>query len=255
MTPALCATIETQLPSDKRLPTHLQRSLEMGQAANHALTPAQLAMRATAEVASLGTSNCHVLISCSKSKGSHPDLARNIYDSPMFGKSMMVAEGWGAPFSILSAKYGLLDPNKVIEPYDLTLKGQSKQFKAEWAARVDDQLRKSIDPNKRLIVLAGDDYYAPLIDASAAQPLNFSAPMRGLSLGNRLVFLNQCIRIYKRRNAIAQSYGLFGQLVEVLGLHVLRDLLAKDLPKQGVYFFFDDNELTEFSASIPRLVR
>jgi hypothetical protein len=148
-----------------------------------------------------------------------------------------------------------LDPDQTIEPYDLTLKGASKQFKSEWAHGVDEQIRNSIDRTKHLVVLAGDDYYAPLTEAGVKDPLSFLAPMRGLSLGNRLVFLNQCIRIRKRRGAIARSYGMFAQLVDRMGLHKLRDILAEELPKQGVYFFFDDNEPTIFSTSIPRLVR
>ena len=79
--------------------------------------------------------------------------------------------------------------------------------------------------------------------------------MRGLSLGNRLVFLNQSIRIQKRRTAIARSYGMFAHLAKSMGLHSLRDILAEELPKQGVYFFFDDDEKTKFSSVIPRLVR
>jgi hypothetical protein len=219
------------------------------------LDPIQLARRAAAHVEALDPTNCHALISCSKSKGGHSDLARNMYVSPLYRKSVMVAEGWGLSFSILSAKYGLLDPEEIIEPYDLTLKGASKQFKSEWARRVDGQIRSSIDPKKKLIVLAGDDYYVPLIEEGAGRPLNFFAPMRGLSLGNRLVFLNQCIRIRRRRRAIARSYEMFSQLAGRMGLHKLRDILAEDLPKQGVYFFFDDSEPTTFSTSIPRLVR
>lgn len=219
------------------------------------LDPVQLAMRATAHVEALNPANCHALISCSKSKGGHSDLARNMYVSPLYRKSVMVAEGWRLPFSILSAKYGLLDPDETIEPYDLTLKGASKQFKLEWARRVDAQLRSSIEPKKHLIVLAGDDYYGPLVEAGTDHPLDFFAPMRGLSLGNRLVFLNQCIRIRQRRKAIARSYEMFAQLAERMGLHKLSDILAEELPKQGVYFFFDDREPTTFSTSIPRLVR
>jgi hypothetical protein len=135
-------------------------------------------MRATAEIEALGPSNCHALISCSKSKGGHRDLARNMYVSPLYRKSMMVAEGWGVSFSILSAKHGLLNPNETIEPYDLTLKGASKQFKSDWAKRVDEQIRASIDQRKRLIMLAGDDYYAPLVEAGAGSPLNFFAPIQ-----------------------------------------------------------------------------
>ena len=217
--------------------------------------PIQLAMRAAAHVEALNPTNCHALISCSKSKGGHSDFARNMYVSPLYRKSVMVAEGWGLSFSILSAKYGLIDPEEIIEPYDLTLKGAPKQFKSEWARKVDAQIRSSIDPNKQLIVLAGDDYYVPLIEAGAGRPLNFFAPMRGLSLGNRLVFLNQCMRIRQRRRAIARSYQMFSQLADRMGFHKLRELLAEELPRQGVYFFFDDNEPTTFSTSIPRLVR
>lgn len=216
---------------------------------------AQLALRATSEVQALGPSNCHALISCSKSKGGHRDLARNMYVSSLYRKSVMAAQAWGLSFSILSAKYGLLDPDQVIEPYELTLKGASKEFKSEWACKVDAQIRVSIDTKKHLIVLAGDDYYAPLIEAGMKSPLNFLAPMRGLSLGNRLAFLNQTIRIPKRRGAIARSYEMFAYLAKNIGLHPLRDILEQEIPKQGVYFFFDESEPTKFSATIPRLVR
>jgi hypothetical protein len=227
----------------------MEKSLESQTAVSH------LAMRATAEIQDIGPSNCHALISCSKSKGGHRDLARNMYVSSLYSKSVMVAEGWGIPFSILSAKYGLLSPDDIIEPYDLTLKGASKQFKFDWAKKVDGQIRASANRHKCLIVLAGDDYYAPLIEAGAESPLSFLAPMRGISLGNRLVFLNQCIRIRKRRDAITRSYGMFAQLTEHMGFHSLRDLLEEEIPKQGVYFFFDDAEQTGFSPTIPRLVR
>jgi hypothetical protein len=178
-----------------------------------------------------------------------------MYVSSLYGKSVMVAEGWGLSFSILSAKHGLLDPDETIEPYDLTLKGASKEFKSEWAHKVDAQIRNLIDRKKRLIMLAGDDYYAPLIEVGMKDPLNFFAPMQGLSLGNRLAFLNQSIRIQKRRSAIARSYGMFDHLAKNMGLHRLRDILSEEFPKQGVYFFFDDGEPTTFSTTVPRLVR
>jgi hypothetical protein len=178
-----------------------------------------------------------------------------MYVSPLYRKSVLVAKGWGVPFSILSAKHGLLQPNQTIEPYDLTLKGASKQFKAEWAAKVDTQLHKSFGPGTRLIVLAGDDYLRPLLDANVHGSLHYLAPMRGLSLGNRLAFLNQCLHLLRRRQAISRTYQLFAKMAATQGLHRLRDLLNQELPKQGVYFFFDDAEPTQFSRTVPRLVR
>jgi hypothetical protein len=62
------------------------------------------------EEAALG--DCHVLIACSKSKQDYPELAQNMYVSPLYRKSVLVAKGWGVPFSILSAKHGLLQPNQ-----------------------------------------------------------------------------------------------------------------------------------------------
>ena len=89
-------------------------------------------------------------------------------------------------------------------------------------------------------MLAGDDYYSPLIEAGMKDPLNFMAPMRGLSLGNRLGFLNQSIQIHKRLAAIARSYELFGQVsgTKGMGLYPLRDILAEEASKTGRLLLF-----------------
>ena len=176
-----------------------------------------------------------------------------MYASPLYRKSVALTERWGISFSILSAKYGLLHPDQEIDPYDFTLKGASKDAKVEWARLVDPQIRKL--SAKKLVVLAGDDYLVPLINVGEHDPLAYFAPMRGLSLGTRLTFLNDSIRIERRREAIASAYALFDQLSKAKGLRRLRDLLADDLPSHGVYFFFDDKEPTAFSISLPRLVR
>jgi hypothetical protein len=214
---------------------------------------ARMALACASTIHSLGPSKFHVLISCSKSKGGHRDAARNMYVSPLYRKSVLLTEKWGLTFSILSAKHGLLDPDQVIEPYDLTLKGATKQVKREWAEKVDTQIRNMTDRN--LVILAGDDYFAPLIDAGKEHPLSYLAPMQGLSLGNRLTFLNEALRIEQRRKAIARAYEIFGHLAQATGARRLREVLADGLPTHGVYFFFDENEPTEFSQTLPRLVR
>ena len=57
------------------------------------VTVAESARRAIAEIEGLGPSNCHALISCSKSKGGHRDLARNMYISPLYRKSVIFDVG------------------------------------------------------------------------------------------------------------------------------------------------------------------
>lgn len=200
-----------------------------------------------------GSANCFALISCSKSKGGHRDIARDMYVSPLYRKSVQLAELWGVPFYILSAKYGLLHPNDLIEPYEQTLKTATKKEKQDWAQRVDKKIREL--PRKKLVVLAGDDYFAPLVEASSGAPLDYFAPMRSLSLGTRLAFLNEAIKIERRRNAIKTAYELFEKMSAAHMPPRLSDLLATDLPTHGVYFFFDEAEATRFSNIVPRLVR
>ncbi|MGM4929722.1 DUF6884 domain-containing protein [Tardiphaga sp. 619_E2_N8_5] len=200
-----------------------------------------------------GSANFLALISCSKSKGGHRDIARDMYVSPLYRKSVQLAELWGVPFYILSAKYGLLHPNDLIEPYEQTLKTATKKEKQDWARRVDQQIREL--PRKKLIVLAGDDYFAPLIEAGSDDPLDYFAPMGSLSLGVRLAFLNEAIKLERRRSAIEAAYALFEKMSALQMPPRLSDLLATDLPTHGVYFFFDETETTRFSNIIPRLVR
>ena len=218
-------------------------------------TVGQLAKDALAGVEVAGLENCYALIACSKSKRDHRAPARDMYVSPLYRKSVRVVESLGLSFSILSAKHGLLTRDQIIEPYDLTLKGKSKEFKANWAARVHEQLVNSVPSDKQLLVFGGDDYYAPLIDANPNRASKFHSPMRGLSLGNRLAFLNQCIRNHDRKKAISRVYELFRDIIVKVGCCSLNDILSKPLPKQGVYFFFDKDEPTKFSNDIPRLVR
>jgi hypothetical protein len=45
-------------------------------------------------------------------------------------------ESAGGPWFILSAKYGLVDPGQVIEPYEMTLNRMGRRERQAWAERV-----------------------------------------------------------------------------------------------------------------------
>jgi len=169
---------------------------------------AQRAAEAAVKIQQLGP-NGYALISCSKTKNTHRDLARHMYASPLFRKSVLVAERLKLSFSILSAKFGLLEPDTPIEPYDTTLKGQSKQYKTNWGEKVLDQIRQWIPSDKALIALAGEDYLSPISERLEAEGRSLYLPMKGLSLGQRLSFLNYILRIEKRQDAARSAYGLF----------------------------------------------
>lgn len=142
------------------------------------------------------------------------------------------------PYSIMSAKFGLLDPYEEIEPYDVTLKGSSRKFREELASKVIHQLRCCRVPKgATLIFLAGTDYFNPLAKSLDTTEFTYYLPMSKLSLGFRVGFLRHALRIDDRMRAVTAYYSMFEILAEKTGLQTLADAINSALPEQGVYFF------------------
>ena len=108
-----------------------------------------------------------VLISCVSKKQEETKgntvSAKNLYASPLFIKAWNYAKNIITPgdrIYILSAKYGLLSPDKEIKWYDETLYKQSVEKRKQWADEVLKNLRKEgCDlENDEFILLAGDIY-------------------------------------------------------------------------------------------------
>lgn len=90
---------------------------------------------------------------------------------------------------ILSAKYGLLEEDSIIYPYDKTLKQMNKNEIKEWYNNVKLQMTKSnIDKNEDVMFLCGKLYYDGLLDYFCG---NISIPLKGMSIGQRLHFLKE----------------------------------------------------------------
>ena len=128
-----------------------------------------------------------VLISCVSQKLPHPAHAGELYTSPLFRKNLAYARSLHPDqIYILSAKYGLVALDQVIEPYDLTLNTmRSAEIKA-WAERVLAQLGRVADlRGDHFIFLAGKKYRTYLLPHLAG----YDIPMEGLGIGKQLRFL------------------------------------------------------------------
>ncbi len=134
-----------------------------------------------------------VLISCGKTKVNHPVPARDLYVSVPFRKARAYAERSGAPWFILSAKHRLVKPDEILEPYDLRLADTSRAYRAEWAAIVVERLREFAGPleAKRVEVLAGEDYLAPIRSRLRDRGAVVLEPLHGLTQGRRLVWFDR----------------------------------------------------------------
>jgi hypothetical protein len=80
------------------------------------------------------------LVSCVAAKRSAAAPARDLYISDWFQKARAYVEKQGDPWFILSAKHGLVRPDQVLQPYELTLNNMAAKERRAWAQRVLEAL-------------------------------------------------------------------------------------------------------------------
>ncbi|WP_422656613.1 DUF6884 domain-containing protein [Nocardioides sp.] len=131
-----------------------------------------------------------VLVGCVRKKLPHPAPAKDLYDSPLFAKERTYAEATDAPWFILSAEHGLVDPSSVIEPYDLRLSKTPRAYRRAWGNRVVELLVQAFGPlaGRVIEVHAGSAYVDAIRDLLAAQGAEVREPLQGLSMGRRLAW-------------------------------------------------------------------
>jgi len=125
-----------------------------------------------------------VLISCVKNKLPYPARAGDLYISDLFKSNLAYALSLRPhAIYILSAKYGLLQLDQIITPYEKTLKSMSVPERKAWAAAVLQQLGKLTNLQADLFIfLAGLRYREYLIPALK----HVRIPLEGMSFGKQL---------------------------------------------------------------------
>lgn len=128
-----------------------------------------------------------VLLSCAKSMQSSRSRAEDLYTGTLFRKSLAYAKSLRPDhIFILSAKYGLLNLDRQIDPYELTLNSMCAADRLAWAAKVLWKLRKHADLERdRIIFLAGQRYREDMTPFMR----HVSVPMEGMTLDNQLSWL------------------------------------------------------------------
>lgn len=131
------------------------------------------------------------LVSCVVKKRAVPSLARDLYISPWFKKASAYADAVADIWFILSAKYGLVDINEVIAPYDLTLNKMSASERRALASGVLADLLPIFLSGDVAIFLAGTKYREFLIQPLRSMDVRVEIPMRGLRIGEQMQWLNR----------------------------------------------------------------
>jgi hypothetical protein len=133
------------------------------------------------------------LVSCVKTKLQR-GAAKDIYISPRFQFSRRIAEARADRWLILSALYGLLAPETLIEYYDETLKGAPEALKRKWAERVFESICRTATANQSILILAGNDYCRHLVPLLEQRGHQVAVPLRGLDQGHGLSRLSTMAR-------------------------------------------------------------
>lgn len=133
-----------------------------------------------------------------KKKVSYKTKAELLYDSTLFKYSLQYAKQKAKKVFILSAKYGLLALNVIIEPYETTLNTFSEEEIIIWSKRIYNQLKAMKLLDNDFIYLCGNNYKKYLI-----KWIPGNDPLNGLSLGYRIQWL---------KNNIKKSYNILDGL-------------------------------------------
>lgn len=128
-----------------------------------------------------------VLVSCVSVKKDESCQAWDLYDSAWFKKAKVYAKSLNPDkIYILSAKYGLLNPDEIIAPYNETLNNMTAMERKNWAEKVKQQMKnEGIKLTDKIIFLAGQRYRENLEEGFKKSEV----PMRGLRIGQQMKFM------------------------------------------------------------------
>jgi hypothetical protein len=192
--------------------------------AKHAERPHTPARRARTTTRSPTTLRV-VLLGCVKLKLDHRAPAKDLYASPLWNGRHAYAEAASCPWLILSAKYGLLDPEQLVAPYDVALADLSVSAQRAWGERVVGALQArfgSLD-GVTFEVHAGAAYRAAIAQRLRELGASVEQPLLGLTLGRQLSWYRKHSLEVDRGAGRAQRRRHAAPAEVSLALHMLQD--------------------------------
>lgn len=129
------------------------------------------------------------LVACAAGKLDRAAPAADLYQSDWFTKARAYVESIGAPWRILSAKHGLVDPAQLLEPYDFTLAELSPIGRLAWGEQVALDLHHLAPLGASITFLAGRMYRDAVLASPCFGGWKASVPMEGLGIGEQKAWL------------------------------------------------------------------
>jgi hypothetical protein len=134
------------------------------------------------------------LVGCGKRKLRHAAPAQELYVGPLFRGRRAYVDRTCSRWFILSAKHGLVDPEQVLEPYDMTLDDASAEERRRWSRWVIGELHARLGnlASKTFEAHAGVNYLDfGLVDQLEREGARVYRPAKGLSIFDQQAFYSR----------------------------------------------------------------
>ncbi|MBD2560709.1 MULTISPECIES: DUF6884 domain-containing protein [Nostoc] len=130
------------------------------------------------------------IVACAKSKNNQPSYAKELYKSLWFIKARAYVEQQKWDWYIISAKYGLLHTDKLIEPYELTLNNMKATERRQWSEKVFKEILQVLPEKGTVRFFAGKKYREYLVPLLQEVGYTVEIPLRGLGIGQQLAWFS-----------------------------------------------------------------
>ena len=134
------------------------------------------------------------LVGCVKKKVGVPRVAKDLYVSTLFVGRRSYVERSSDEWWVLSAKHGLVHPDDVLLPYDVTLTEADRPARRSWSKQVLSAIDQRIQPMRGDVfeIHAGKEYReSGLVDGLRDRGCVVEVPTEGRPIGVQLRFYKQ----------------------------------------------------------------
>ncbi|MEP7224962.1 MAG: DUF6884 domain-containing protein, partial [Actinomycetota bacterium] len=140
-----------------------------------------------------------IVLGCVKTKGPAPAKAKDLYISALWSKRRRYAEASGRPWYIYSAEHGIIDPDVMIEPYDVAMSRlPSHQVRAK-GIQAAAQLETLVGAlrGKVIEIHAGASYVRSIAEPLAKRGAILRNPLGRLKFGPQLHWYDEMAGVSK----------------------------------------------------------
>lgn len=129
------------------------------------------------------------LVACGKRKRKYTTVAKDMYTSVLFRliNENIADKVW----YILSAKHGLLTPDTVIDPYNLSLGEIQVEDRLLWGERCIEDLLSYHRHDFEVVILAGKMYRKYITPSLERHYISYTIPLDGLGIGKQQKYLKE----------------------------------------------------------------